>query len=393
MKFYDVVVIGGGPIGSTVANELAKKGASVLVIERKSEIGYPNHCSGMVSAEFTRLVDFPEALIMNNIKGAKVFSKDGNSFSFKRDRSFAIVIDRVNFDKYLYENAVQNRASFLFKANVSSFERIGNTINLYVDLLNERIAVSSKMVVIATGATSAIKRMFGFDDKGSEIFTIQSETTFESSDPGIVSILMDNEIAHNWFSWIIPVSKTRARIGLGTDRKENLKELLLHLTQSFMPLKGRDISFESPVVWRIPTGLIKESVKDNVLLVGDSARQVKPFSGGGLYTGMLSAHFAATAILESLRSHAYSKEALALYEKRWKSSVGREIQRELFMRDVYTTLTDSDKDMIISNINRTYLERIVNNVGLIDEPWKAGFRIILSSRIPYYYLKRKLSLL
>ncbi|MGC9125283.1 MAG: NAD(P)/FAD-dependent oxidoreductase [Caldisericaceae bacterium] len=393
MEFYDVVVIGGGPIGSTVANELAEKGVSVLVIERKSEVGYPNHCSGMVSTEFPEVVHFPSSLITNNIHGATVYSASQSTFSFKRERSFAIVIDRINFDRYLYSKATENGASFLFGGNVSSFERTGDGIKLFVDKQAERISLSSKMVVVATGATSSVKKMFGFDDfAGREIYTIQSETFFSSQDPSMVDILMDNSVSHNWFSWVIPVSATKARIGLGTDRRENLKSLTMTLSDKFLPLKGQNISYENPVVWSIPTGLIKESVKDNVLLVGDSARQVKPFSGGGLYTGILSARFAAHVILEALANNDFSKGFLQKYERRWKSTVGKEIRLELFMRDVYTTLTDDDKDSIIKNLNRDSMEQVIQNYGVIDKPWKAGFRIILASKTPYYYLRRKITL-
>ena len=52
MEKYDVVVIGGGPAGSTVAKELTEQGKRVLVLEKRKEIGFPNHCSGLVSKEF-----------------------------------------------------------------------------------------------------------------------------------------------------------------------------------------------------------------------------------------------------------------------------------------------------------------------------------------------------
>lgn len=389
MKNYDVVVIGGGPIGSSVAERIASNGASVLVIERKDAVGYPNHCSGMVSKEFTNLVAVPNELILNHIKGAEVFSAHGNSFSFKRDMDFAIVIDRVKYDKYLYELAIARGANYIFKTQLKGYQRCIDRIELLLDSDNIP-SISTKIVVVAAGATSSAKRMFGFVDEGRDIQTIQLESTFTSYDPDIVYVYMDNSISNNWFSWVIPIGRNRARIGFGTDKPGNLPVLFEELTSKWKILKGKELKKENPVVWHIPTGLVRESVKDNVMLVGDSARQVKPFSGGGLYTGILSSYFAADAAVEALKLNNYSKEQLMRYEYSWRRTVGKEIKREFLIRDVYKTLTDEDKDNIIKKLNGSHIKEIINTQGFIDEPWRAGLRIITSAGIPLLYLKRKL---
>jgi len=52
---FDAIVVGGGPIGLRVARNLAKSNVKVLVLEAKTRIGYPNHCSGLVPVEFIAL--------------------------------------------------------------------------------------------------------------------------------------------------------------------------------------------------------------------------------------------------------------------------------------------------------------------------------------------------
>jgi len=42
----DVLIVGGGPAGLAAAEAAANRGASVLVLERQNEIGYPVHTSG-----------------------------------------------------------------------------------------------------------------------------------------------------------------------------------------------------------------------------------------------------------------------------------------------------------------------------------------------------------
>ena len=48
---YDVVVVGAGPAGSLTARHAAEGGASVLMIEKKPEIGAPLRCAEGVSKE------------------------------------------------------------------------------------------------------------------------------------------------------------------------------------------------------------------------------------------------------------------------------------------------------------------------------------------------------
>jgi len=59
-------------------------------------------------------------------------------------------------------------------------------------------------------------------------------------------------------------------------------------------------TINNPVVWSIPIGIPKRVVFENILFVGDSARQVKPFSGGGLLTGFIAADELSKALLTAL---------------------------------------------------------------------------------------------
>jgi len=96
-----------------------------------------------------------------------------------------------------------------------------------------------------------------------------------------------------------------------------------------------------PVVWSIPIGIAKETVFKNVLFVGDAARQVKPFSGGGLLTGFVAADLATEAIENSLKNDSLNPSnfysALSTYDKLWRKELEDEFKKELFLRSVYRT--------------------------------------------------------
>lgn len=391
MKEYDLVVIGGGPIGSTLAKEVSIKGKSVLIVDRKKNIGYPNHCSGLVSKEFLKVFPIEEELILNHIKGAKVYSYDNNSIHFKSSRDFAVVIDRVNFDIALFNEAISSGADFILGSSIKSFRRESNILVLNLDGEIKDI-ISAKIVALATGAGSSLKKLFGFSDSVKRIITFQTEEKFEVEDTEITYIYMNNKIARNWFAWVIPLGNGYARIGFGDDMPgQDISHKFSALKEEWELLKRSNLQISKPSVWSIPIGLSKETAIDNCIIVGDAATQNKPFSGGGLYTGMLSAKIASSIICNSIDSNDFSKKTLDKYHESWQRTVGKEIRLEMILREIYENLNDNDRSLIVQNFNIKKLNKIVSKYGIIDLPWKAGFRIAFMGKgILTKYLKNKI---
>ena len=74
----DVLIIGGGPTGSYLADKLAQAGFATLVLEEHPTIGEPVHCTGVVGEKVLREFDIPEAFVEGEIQsflssGRKIF--------------------------------------------------------------------------------------------------------------------------------------------------------------------------------------------------------------------------------------------------------------------------------------------------------------------------------
>ena len=93
-------IIGGGPIGLHCAALLAEEGFETSVFEEHSNIGRPVQCAGLVSS--TGIEELGIELgnsVVNEVKGAKIFSPGGESLEIKKNKTVAYVIVRFLFDQ------------------------------------------------------------------------------------------------------------------------------------------------------------------------------------------------------------------------------------------------------------------------------------------------------
>ena len=96
----------------------------------------------------------------------------------------------------------------------------------------------------------------------------------------------------------------------------------------------------------IPIGRPPRIVGDRVLLVGDAAAQVKPLSGGGIFTGMRAAELAAAVAARALGegdASARRLEGPARVRRRARGGV----PRALYLRRVFTRLSDAELDALV----------------------------------------------
>jgi len=116
----------------------------------------------------------------------------------------------------------------------------------------------------------------------------------------------------------------------------------------------------------IPIGYSK-SVKNNVMLVGDSAGQVKPLSGGGLYYGAKCGKICADTINQYFEGN-YGIEFLKNYEKNWKSEISSEIDKNIKIRKILNMINNDKLDRIFDFINKNNLVEFINEKGDMDNP-------------------------
>lgn len=120
----------------------------------------------------------------------------------------------------------------------------------------------------------------------------------------------------------------------------------------------------------IPLGILKRTHDSNVMLVGDAAAQVKPTSGGGIYTGLLCANHCSNAALDALKKNNFTSKFLKNYHKLWFSDIGRELNLGMKFRRIFKSLSDKQFDKYIEKFNDPKITEIISKYGDIDYPSK-----------------------
>jgi flavin-dependent dehydrogenase len=98
----EVVVIGGGPVGSTFAAQTAS--CSTVVVEEHDEVGSPVQCTGLVHPRVVEMAH-AEGTVLNTITGFRMVFPGGRALEVRSHETKAVVIDRSRFDRVCSSHA------------------------------------------------------------------------------------------------------------------------------------------------------------------------------------------------------------------------------------------------------------------------------------------------
>jgi digeranylgeranylglycerophospholipid reductase len=370
----DVLVIGAGPAGSMTAKWAAKSGASVLMIEKRQEIGSPVRCGEGMSKDWLADVGIKPGRWVNvEVEGARIFSPNETVFEINEKdagNEVGYVVERDEFDKQLAIDAANAGVEVRLKtAATGVLKEDGKVVGARVKQFGSPFDVRAKVTIAADGFESQVGRWAGLStnialkDMDS---CLQYRMTNVDCDVRFCDFYL-GKVAPGGYVWIFPKGDGLANVGIGVQVSQikSMAEPRDYLDRWIANhpaySKGKKIDMVGGGVSISPP--LKQTVSDGFMLVGDAARMIDPLTGGGIANGCIAGKICGTVAAEAARSGDASKAFLMKYEKGWRARLEEKLYRNWLAKEKLCTLTDETFDKIVDALKDVRLQKLnVHNI-------------------------------
>ncbi len=313
MEYYDVIIVGAGPAGSTLAQRLQGSGKRILIIDKQS---FPRDktCAGWVTPAVLDTLgidqeDYSRGRTLQPIRRFRIGMMGQAPVENDHDEVVSYGIRRCEFDAYLLDRV---EAPKVLATPVKSIQRQDG---------NWRIndTWEAPLIVGAGGHFCPVARLLGDGPGGHETIVAAKEVEFEMTPDQAETCQARGDTPELWFcrdlkgyAWVFRKGNY-LNIGLGREDNHRLSEHLDAFVQA-MKDSGR-IPGDLPSRFKGHAYLLYDHaerplVDDGVLLIGDAAGLAYTQSGEGIRPAVESALLAADVIA---RAEDYSASSLQLY--------------------------------------------------------------------------------
>lgn len=329
---FDVIVVGAGPAGSTTASLLAQRGLEVLLLD-KSDFPRDKTCGDALSPRALKVLQRMGLLTAvsqtaNRISDLQVTGPDGASVTVAIPQQpgypqYSFVIKRFALDHLLQQHAIEVGARFQGGFHIHQIGPAPDKVVVTGGPPGQRQRFQAQVVVLAVGANMGLLQKLNLLPNQPDV-SLAARGYFEGIEaPNQRLQFRFDGIPLPGYGWIFPLANGQANIGAGfsqeaassyTNPAEALEAFLAHPPIQLQLGGGRLVG--SIKGYPLRTDFHRSPThRGRLLLVGEAAGLVNPFTGEGIDYALESAELAAAALCETFEGRLGLKPSLVNYDR------------------------------------------------------------------------------
>jgi flavin-dependent dehydrogenase len=337
----DILIIGGGPAGSTTALYLAQLGFNITIIEKKV---FPREtlCGEFLSKEVTDILKelniFNDFLSLKPNKLKSFRAVDDSGIQIKSDLNFdAYAMKRSIFDALLLETAKTRKVKIMQPAEViSTIKSNSNLISDIDDGSGKKLQIKSKLVIAAYGKQNILDKNFkrDFVNIKSNLNGVKFHlpiNLLKNSFSDEIRIYIDKEL----YCGMNQVSDTEMTVCFLENRKQSKipsRERLIDVIKSNKYFKK--VFFDEAIEYIKSTNIYgtgniyfgsREVVENGIVMIGDAARVISPLAGDGIGMAMESAKLLFEIINKFGIEEKNREKMFSVYKKRYEKTFNKRL--------------------------------------------------------------------
>lgn len=375
---FDVIIVGGGPAGTTTAMALENSGLRVALIDKcifpRDKICGDFVAIGGLKETFTikpelkeRFEKYPKKAINRKthfyIDDYKPIEIEWVTTSY--------TIKRIDFDNELMEVVKESGKTHIYEGDgIKEIEEVENEYRLTT---KQGIVFNTSVLIGADGAHSIVaKKLADYKlDKNHYGGSVRAYyQKLRNVDSAITELYIHKDVVSGYF-WLFPLSNTEANVGLGmhsryiTKNKVNLKELMLEFIGKHKILKSKFSTAEiDGKIEGFGLPLYSKKYKlsgKRFMLLGDAGNLIDPSNGEGIMPAICSAKYAAETIKEAFKKNDFSESQFKKYDDRVHAKFWREMRFKAFFMKYFVTQYQILKSIGYLSQRSTLVKKVIKS--------------------------------
>ncbi len=277
-----VGIIGAGFSGLMAAKTFLEMGFDVEIFEEHGKVGFPEHCTGLVSGNVIEMIgEEAKESVIRRFGAIRICYRE--ECVKLRTLGGLFKLDRIGLEVRLSRNVEKLGGKLNLRTKIVNVMKYGKV------RLSTGIEKSYDLVILSEGFNGFLRRNLniGLPKAYKPLSGINYET-LESCEMSEPMVIFGDKRTKDFFLWKIPLSKSLCLIGGASKEPKNLIEIIGNQATILK-------SYGGPVIVGPPA---RNYRLGRIFVVGDAAGLNKPLTGGGLYPNALLFRLVKESFLE-----------------------------------------------------------------------------------------------